>query len=174
MEKIIRILLIGDSNIGKTSLMLKYDDNNTILSPTSTSTTFSFDFKIKHTRINNQKLRLQIWDTSGSTRFRYITSSYFKGSDIILLCYSVTDRDSFINIDYWLNEINMYCTNVNHVSLIALQTDDPKRFVSKAEGIELAKKYDLPYFEVSSYNNENVNLMFETVVGNFIKPKIEI
>jgi len=171
MEKIIRILLVGDSNIGKSSLMLKYDDNNINLSSASTSTTFSFDFRIKHTKINNQQVRLQIWDTSGCHRFIYITTAYFKGADVILLCYSVIDKDSFINIDYWINEIAMYCTKTNHVSLIALQTDSPNRIISKNEGADLAAKYNIPYYEVSSYNNENVNSTFEAAVGNFLKQK---
>ena len=79
-----------------------------------------------------------MWDTSGSHRFKYITTAYFKGADIILLCYSVTDKDSFINVDFWINEIAMYCTYINHVSLIALQTDSPNRIISKNEGLDLA------------------------------------
>ena len=171
MEKIIRILLVGDSNIGKSSFMLKYDDNNIKLTSASTSTTFSFDFRIKHTKINNQPVRLQLWDTSGSHRFKYITTAYFKGANIILLCYSVTDKDSFINVDFWINEIAMYCTYINHVSLIALQTDSPNRIISKNEGTDLAAKYNIPYYEVSSYSNENVNSTFETAVGNYLKQK---
>ena len=65
----------------------------------------------------------------------------------------------------------MYCTNINHVSLIALQTDSPNRIVSKNEGSDLAARYNIPYYEVSSYSNENVNSTFEFAVGNFLKLK---
>jgi hypothetical protein len=80
-------------------------------------------------------------------------------------------QESFINIEIWINEIAMYCTYINHVSLIALQTDSPNRIISKNEGADLASKYNIPYYEVSSYSNENVNSIFETAVGNFLKNK---
>ncbi len=95
----IKLLMIGDSGVGKTCLLLRYANDS--FSPTFI-TTIGIDFKIKNIDIDGTKIKLQIWDTAGQERFRTITTSYFRGAQGILLVYDVTDRDTFTALDKWV------------------------------------------------------------------------
>ena len=93
-DYLIKCLVIGDSGIGKSSLMVRFTDdvfNNHYIS------TIGVDFKIKTMVLNKKTVKFQIWDTAGQDRFRTITSSYYRGSNAILICYDVTERETFQN-----------------------------------------------------------------------------
>ena len=96
----VKLLMIGDSGVGKTCLLLRYANDS--FSPTFI-TTIGIDFKIKTVPIDNHVVKLQIWDTAGQERFRTITTSYFRGAQGILLVYDVTDRGSFENVSNWMS-----------------------------------------------------------------------
>merc|ERR1712072_230852 len=97
----IKLLMIGDSGVGKTCLLLRYA--NDTFSPTFI-TTIGIDFKIKTIELDGKVIKLQIWDTAGQERFRTITSSYYRGAHGIIVVYDVTDQESFNNVKTWLNE----------------------------------------------------------------------
>ena len=101
----VKLLMIGDSGVGKTCLLLRYANDS--FSPTFI-TTIGIDFKIKTVPIDNHVVKLQIWDTAGQERFRTITTSYFRGAQGILLVYDVTDRGSFENISNWVGQIEQH------------------------------------------------------------------
>jgi len=110
----IKLLMIGDSGVGKTCLLLRYANDS--FSPTFI-TTIGIDFKIKTIELGGKVVKLQIWDTAGQERFRTITTSYFRGAQGILLVYDVTDRGSFENIKNWVGQIQQHADfNVNKVS----------------------------------------------------------
>jgi Ras-related protein Rab-8A len=98
----IKLLMIGDSGVGKTCLLLRYANDS--FSPTFI-TTIGIDFKIKNIELDSKRIKLQIWDTAGQERFRTITTSYFRGAQGILLVYDVTDRGSFNSIRNWVGQI---------------------------------------------------------------------
>ena len=99
---IFKVLLLGNSDVGKSSLLLRFVDSvwNDAFVPT-----IGVDFKVKTLEINNKKVKMQIWDTAGEERFRTVVSTYFRGAHGILLLYDVTNRDSFKNLENWLIEI---------------------------------------------------------------------
>ena len=101
----IKLLLIGDSGVGKTCLMLRYAQD--MFSPTFI-TTVGIDYKYKFVTIDGKKIRLEIWDTAGQERFKAITRSYLRGAQGILLTYDVTDRKSFLHVDHWMSQIMQY------------------------------------------------------------------
>ena len=100
-EFIFKVLLLGNSNVGKSSLFLRFVDDiwNDTFVPT-----IGVDFKIKTFEIDEKKIKMQIWDTAGQERFKNIISSYYRGAHGILLIYDVTDKDSFRNLANWLIE----------------------------------------------------------------------
>ena len=100
-------LMIGDSGVGKTCLLLRYANDS--FSPTFI-TTIGIDFKIKNVEVDGKRIKLQIWDTAGQERFRTITTSYFRGAQGILLVYDVTDRRSFESIRNWISQIQQVCS----------------------------------------------------------------
>jgi small GTP-binding protein len=174
----IKLLMIGDSNVGKTSILTKYVNNqfsNTFI------TTIGIDFKIKYIKVNNKNIKLQLWDTAGQERFRSITISYFRGAQGAIITYDATDRSTFDNVKKWMDDINKQCSKNIDVFLVANKIDLEKyRVVSKEEGEELAKKYKILYFECSAKTGENIeNLYFNiaTIISKKIiekDPKINI
>ena len=156
-----KILVIGDSACGKTSTILRY--TNDLFSPTFI-TTIGIDFKIKYMMHNNKNIKLIIWDTAGQERFRTITTSYFRNAQALIVMYSVDNRSSFENIKNWIDEIYKYVEKSYYV-LVAnkIDIDDCQREVSQSDGMNLAKLYKIPYFEISAKKGINVNLPFEHI-----------
>ncbi len=143
----IKILMIGDSGVGKTCLLLRYVNDS--FYPTFI-TTIGIDFKIKNIIVDGKRIKLQIWDTAGQERFRTITTSYFRGAQGILLIYDVTDRQTFLSIRNWVSQVQMHADiSVNRL-LIANKCDMENRAVSLEEGEALAKEYSIPFFETSA------------------------
>ena len=157
----IKLLMIGDSGVGKTCLLLRYANDS--FSPTFI-TTIGIDFKLKNIQLDGKRIKLQIWDTAGQERFRTITTSYFRGAQGILLVYDVTDRQTFISIRNWVAQIQMHAdVNVNKI-LIGNKCDMTNtRAVSFEEVDALAKEYNIHFFETSAKQDLNVEKSFLTI-----------
>ncbi|XP_042470586.1 ras-related protein RABC2a-like isoform X1 [Zingiber officinale] len=157
-----KILLIGDTGVGKSSLLVSFISNHLVdldLSPT-----IGVDFKIKHLTIADKKLKLTIWDTAGQERFRTLTTSYYRGSQGIILVYDVTKRDTFTNIaDVWIKEIELYATNHNCVKVLVGNKADKEseRMVTSEEGMAFANEYKCLFLECSAKTRSNVERCFE-------------
>lgn len=156
-----KILLIGDSGVGKSSLLVSFISDGTVedLAPT-----IGVDFKIKQFTVGGKRLKLTIWDTAGQERFRTLTSSYYRGAQGIILVYDVTKRETFTNLsEIWAKEVDLYSTNQDCVKmLVGNKVDkDTERFVSREEGIELAKELKCLFLECSARTRENVHQCFE-------------
>jgi len=153
-----KILLIGDSGVGKSCLLLRFADDSWTDTHIST---IGVDFKIKTLTIDGKVIKLQIWDTAGQERFRTITSSYYRGAQGIILVYDCTDLESFQNVKQWLGEIDRYaCENVNKL-LVGNKVDlVDEKVVDAAVAEEFAKSHDIPWMETSAKNATNVEECF--------------
>ena len=158
---IFKVLLLGNSDVGKSSLLLRYVDSvwNDAFVPT-----IGVDFKVKTLTINEKKVKMQIWDTAGQERFRTVVATYFRGAHGILLLYDVTNKDSFKNLENWLIEIEKNAQEKVLKILIGNKcdlTDD--REISTEEGKAFALRNGMEFMETSAKMNTNVTEAFETL-----------
>ena len=163
----IKLLLIGESGVGKSSLLVRFSEDN--FNPMYI-TTVGIDFRVKNIELDGRKLKLQIWDTAGQERFRTIVSSYYRGVMGIVLVYDITSRESFNNIEYWMRNIEANADqNVNKI-LVGNKCDaEDKRVVSTVEGQQMANKLGIPFLETSAKNSLKVDDCFISLARDVIQ-----
>lgn len=166
-DYLFKILIVGDSHVGKSCMLTRYVDDSFT---ESYAVTIGVDFRIRTIELNKKVIKIQIWDTAGQDRFRSIVTSYYKGSNGIILAYSIDSRESFNQITQWINDCERYASENVCKILVGTKTDlDKNRTVTKLEGDELAKKLGIPFIEISSKLNTNVELAFETLMKGMLK-----
>merc|ERR1711976_1045516 len=162
-DYLFKLLLIGDSGVGKSCLLLRFADDTYTDSYIST---IGVDFKIRTIELDGKVIKLQIWDTSGQERFRTITSSYYRGAHGIIVVYDVTDQVSFNNVRQWLQEIERYaCENVNKLIVGNKNDLTTKKVVDFNTAKEFADSLDIPFIETSAKNATNVEKAFMTMAA---------
>ncbi|XP_062484850.1 ras-related protein Rab-18-B-like [Pezoporus occidentalis] len=155
----LKLLLIGDSAVGKSSLLLRFADG--AFEP-SLKPTISVDFRVKKMVIDGRAVQLAIWDTAGQERFRTLTASYYRGAQGVVLVYDVTRKDTFTGLDSWLNELEVYTSKNSTVKmLVGNKTDKPDREVERREGLQFARKRSLLFIETSAKTQDGVQHAFE-------------
>jgi len=169
-DYLIKLLLIGDSGVGKSCLLLRFSDDSFT---TSFITTIGIDFKIKTVEVDGKKIKLQIWDTAGQERFRTITTAYYRGAMGILLIYDVTDDNSFQNIRGWMRNIQQHASEGTNQILIGNKADmKDHRVISPEAGKALADEYGMAFYETSAKQNVNVAEAFYSITRD-IKIRLE-
>jgi len=167
-DHLFKLLIIGDSGVGKSSLLLRFADN--VFSGTYI-TTIGVDFKIRTIDVNGERVKLQIWDTAGQERFRTITSTYYRGTHGVLVVYDVSSGESFANVQRWLHEIDQNCDVVNRI-LVGNKDDDPDRKVVLTQDAQkFAEKMQIQLFETSAKENKNVEEMFLAITSQVLQTK---
>lgn len=166
-----KVMLIGDTCVGKTCLLVRFKDN-TFLSGSFISTV-GIDFRNKVVEVDGTKVKLQIWDTAGQERFRSITRAYYRDAEALLLLYDVTNKSSFENIRAWLAEISEYAHEGVIVMLLGNKADlTAERVVSTEEGERLAKDNDIAFMETSARTGLNVDLAFMAIAKSLKARKV--
>ena len=162
VEFVFKILLLGDSEVGKSCFLMRYSDNVFV---ENYITTIGLDYKLKSVKLDSGKtIKVQLWDTAGQDKYRTIAKNYFKGSHGILLLYDITKQSSFNNIREWIQDIREEVSQKAIIFLIGNKIDlVDKRKISKEKGIELAEEYKLPFFEASAKSGENVDEVFKAL-----------
>ena len=159
----LKIVMIGDSGVGKTTLLMRYCNSSFTFSHIAT---IGVDFKYKVIALNNKKAKVIFWDTAGQERFRTITSAYYRGANGTIVMFDLTNRESFKNVNQWCEDAAKYANKNTKLLLIGSKCDqESKRVISYDEGWNLASKYNIKYYEVSALNNVNVSESIESIVS---------
>lgn len=165
-----KIITLGDSKVGKSSLIIKFIDNKFSSNYLST---VGFDLKHKSIKLQNgEDIKLVIHDTAGEERFKSLSTNYIKKANGVLLVYDITLKESFINITNWMNDIVEEAGNKVPIVLVGNKSDLKKeRIVSKEEGKKMAKQYNLQFFETSAKDGTNVEKCFLEIAQQIIEKK---
>ena len=159
-----KVLLLGDSTVGKTCFLLRYCDKTFQEAHLST---IGLDYRLKTMTLENGKnIKLQIWDTAGQDRFRAITKNYYKGANGIILIYDVTNLQSYENVKNWIAQIKEEA-NQNVLIYLAgnkIDVSEDLRVVKTEDGKKIADEFKLPFYETSAKNGVNINKIFEELV----------
>ncbi|XP_075899602.1 RAB3D, member RAS oncogene family, a [Nelusetta ayraudi] len=157
-----KLLIIGNSSVGKTSFLFRYADDSFTSAFVST---VGIDFKVKTTYRSDKRVKLQIWDTAGQERYRTITTAYYRGAMGFLLMYDITSQESFCAVQDWATQIKTYSWGNAQVVLVANKVDlEEDRQVPAEDGQRLATELGFQFFEASAKDNVNVKQVFDSLV----------
>ena len=165
-DYLFKVLLLGDSDVGKSSLILRYTEE-TFNSKLVNS--IGVDFKMKKKEIDGKVIKVQIWDTAGHERFRSITYSYYRGANAIIIVFDLSDKKSFISITERLKQIEKHAKESVFKFLVGNKSDlVEERKVTYEEAKQYADEHELPYIETSAKEGININELFDSSIKSFL------
>jgi len=164
-DHLAKLLLIGDSGVGKSSLLIQFAEG--AYDPNMPET-IGMDFKVKVLELGGLKVKLQIWDTAGQERFNTITQQYYRNAMGIILVYDATSEESFGNIRRWAAQISAHAAQGTSRLLVGNKADCENRAVDSERGQELAREYGIGFFETSAKSGLNVQQAFEAIARDVV------
>jgi len=181
-DYLVKSILVGDSGVGKSCLLTRFSSNR-FIPPDECLSTIGVDFEVRTMKIDDKIVKLQLWDTAGQERFKTITSSYYRGANIILVVFDLTLRESFLNLPNWIKEILQFISSDAIILIIGNKSDLTKNRVVSTDEIqsmceELTKlinnqnlNQSLEFIETSAKSNKNVQKAFIKMNEKFIREK---
>ncbi|KAJ9458201.1 Ras-like GTP-binding protein YPT1 [Diplonema papillatum] len=171
-DLLMKTVIIGDSGVGKSSLLYRYSDND--WSPIYVAT-IGVDFKMDMFETQGKIVKLQMWDTAGQERFKTICAAYYRGAHSVMLVYDVTNRETFDNVKKWMAEVEHYARPNLPMILVGNKCDRVSdRVVSADEADIFAEKHGMEHVEVSAKSAANVHEAFRKLVDKALEQRVEI
>ena len=163
----IKVMLLGDSNVGKTSIIKRFCKNEFT---TSFIATIGVDFETKYIKINKKIINMQIWDTAGQERYKVLAKNYYNQSDGFIIVYDITDIKTFNSVANWIEQIKEIANDNVKSILIGNKSDlENSRVISTEEGRELAKKYNIEFYETSAQKGNNIDKVFDSLAKKILQ-----
>ncbi len=167
---IYKIIIIGNTYTGKTSIFKRFTDN---IFEKNHICTIGVDFKIKTVKFNDSVYKLQIWDTAGSEKYRSLTNSFYRGSHAAIFVYDITEYDSFKNIEFWIKDVEKHTNEDLLKILVGNKIDlENKRQVSMQTAIDFANSNNMIFIECSAKNDINIDVIFVNILKLIKSPEI--
>ncbi|CAF1177640.1 unnamed protein product [Rotaria sordida] len=165
-DYLFKILIIGDSGVGKTTILQRFAQD---YFSTEYVATIGVDFQIRTLDIDSKRCKLQVWDTAGQDRFKCVVSSFYRNANGVIICFDLTDLESFRNVNNWFEEVKRYCPEQTPIFLIGTKSDlKTRRMVTDDMIKNYTEKNRLSYLETSSKTNENVEKCFVDFTQNLV------
>ena len=166
-DMMVKVIIIGDSGVGKTNIMSKFLKNKFM---EESKATVGVEFGSKLFDLNGHKIKAQIWDTAGQEKYKSITNAYYKGAKGAFVVYDITNKNSFDNADNWLNNLRASADKKCSIILIGNKSDlENKREVSIEQGEEKAKNSEIAFMETSALSGDNIDKAFEMMINEAYK-----
>ena len=158
-----KIVLVGDSFVGKSNMMSKYLKNEF---HDDSKSTIGVEFGAKIFNIEGHIIKAQIWDTAGTERYKAIASAYYKGARGAFIVYDITNKDSFLSVEEWANDVTPSANKSLVILLIGNKSDlEEQRKVTKEEGENKARSINAAFMETSAFSGENLSKAFEKMIN---------
>jgi len=164
-----KLVLIGDSCVGKSCLLIRFADDNFT---ENYITTIGVDFRFRTLPISKKTVKLQIWDTAGQERYRTITNAYYRGADGIIIVFDLTNKESFLHVQDWIKEVEKYSSESVVMLVLGNKCDlDAYREVTPEDIKEFTKETGLTVLETSAKTSDHVDDAFLTITKNLMQQK---
>ena len=169
-DYLFKLIIVGDTNVGKTNIMSKYIRDQFNINSKST---IGVEFGTKILTIDNKRIKAQIWDTAGQERYKSITSAYYKGAKGAFIVYDITNKFTFDSVDKWIQDLHSYGDKNMILLLIGNKSDlEDKRQITKEIGEEKAKSFSLGFIETSALSGDNIDQAFDIMLKEVLKKYI--
>ena len=167
-----KVLLLGNSYVGKTCILLRYSEDSFT---ENYDVTIGLNYRIKTLEIDNTTVKMQIWDTSGEEKFKSIAKNFYRGAHGVVLVYDICELNSFLDVKSWIEQIIENSENDDIIMILCGNKSDKEqnRKVSRDEGEQLAKSYGIPFYECSAKSGLNINEVFDDMCKR-IHEKVKI
>ena len=166
-EMMFKVVLVGDSSVGKTNIMSKYLKNEF---HEDSKATVGVEFGSKQFNIEGHQIKAQIWDPAGQERYKAITSAYYKGAKGAFVVYDITRKQSFDSVDRWINDLRAAADKNLSIIIIGNKCDlEDQRQVNKEQGEDKAKNYEVAFMETSALSGENLDKAFDKMINEVYK-----
>ncbi|EDV45916.1 ras-related protein Rab-18 [Drosophila erecta] len=164
-DRAIKLLVIGESGVGKSSLIRRFVENKFDMNH---DVTIGMDFKSKVMNVDGIDYKVALWDTAGAERFRSLTPSFYRKALGAILVYDITNRDSLVKLETWLAELDSYSDNPNIAIIVVGNKIDQERVVDREEGRKFARKHRALFIETSAKCDQFVSDVFKDVVEKIV------
>lgn len=164
-----RLLLIGDSGVGKSSILNRFSDD---VFNINYSSTIGVDFRSKNIKIDDQHISIEMWDSTGHKRFRDITRSFYKKTNCVIVIFDLSFRESFENIKIWFDEIERMAPE-NSIKILVGNKSDLDREISIDEVNEFVNKLNIKYIETSAKDNINIQELISLTIKELLNNKLD-
>ena len=161
-DKILKCIFIGDASVGKTSLCKKLCGTEF---PLLYQSTIGVDFFVKIINVNNENIKLQIWDTTGQEKYKSITTSFYRNARFIFYMFDFTNFRSFNNLKNWVDQVNFYC-DLNYKKVVIGNKSDLKSVISKLEIENFCNEYNIKFYSCSVKNDNIEELIYNILTEN--------
>ena len=168
----IQLIMIGESGVGKTSLIKRYTNN---IFNSSHLETIGIEFYNKEERINDQIIQIKIWDTAGQEIFHSLTKNFYRKADGIIIVYDITNLDSFEKIQDWVKSVYENTDSYKEIQMIIVGNKidlEEDRTVSKEEGLKIGNYFDIDFFEASAKNADGVRNFMIKIIKDILNNKV--
>jgi small GTP-binding protein len=170
-EYLFKIVLVGDSAVGKSNLESRFTRN---VFTQGSKATIGVDFAGKTVIVQDRKVRAQIWDTAGQERFKAVSNTYYRNAAAALVVYDITNKKSFASVDSWVRNIREFGNSDVVVMIVGNKSDlEQQRQVSTEEGHEMAEREGFLFMETSAFSGDNVENAFLSLLSNVMDTKRE-
>ena len=167
VDVMFKVVLVGDSGVGKTNILSKYIKNEF---HEDSKSTIGVEFGSKQLKIEGHKIKAQIWDTAGQEKYKAITSAYYKGAKGAFVVYDITRKETFNSVDRWINDLKTSADKNLTIIMIGNKCDlEDQRQVSADQGEEKGKSYDVAFMETSAFSGENIDNDFGNLINEIYK-----